>query len=45
MIENGLGFDCASKMEIQLALKMGASPKNIIYSNSVKNETDIIYAD
>lgn len=24
---------------------MGASPKDIIYSNSVKNETDIIYAD
>lgn len=45
MVENGLGFDCASKMEIKLALKMGASPKDIIYSNSVKNETDIIYAD
>jgi len=45
MIKHGLGFDCASKMEIEQALSMGASTEDIVYSNSVKNEPDIVYAD
>lgn len=41
----GVGFDCASKNEIRMALKLGATNKDIVYSNSIKNENDIIYAN
>jgi len=45
MMKHGLGFDCASEMEIEKALSMGADPNDIVYSNSIKNEPDIVYAD
>jgi len=38
------GFDCASKSEIRSILKLGASPKDIIFSNPIKLESDIEYA-
>lgn len=40
----GFGFDCASKAEIETALKQGTSPQNIVFSNSIKEERDIAYA-
>lgn len=42
--DNGLGFDCASQTEIATVLALGVSPKDIVYSNSVKFEKDIHYA-
>lgn len=38
------GFDCASKKEIVTVLRKGANPKNIIFSNPIKEERDIEYA-
>jgi len=38
------GFDCASKSEIKTILKMGVHPSNIIFSNSIKIDSDIDYA-
>jgi len=38
------GFDCASKSEIKTVLKMGVHPSNIVFSNSIKIESDIDYA-
>jgi len=38
------GFDCASKSEIRTALKLGTSPKDIIFSNPIKLESEIEYA-
>lgn len=43
-MENGTGFDCASEKEIRMALKLGATAKDIVYSNSIKNERDLSYA-
>lgn len=45
MAAGNVGFDCASKKEIKMALNLGATNKDIVYSNSVKNETDLMYAD
>ena len=42
--DNGLGFDCASESEIERVMNLGVKAKDIIYSNSVKNEKDIVYA-
>lgn len=44
MISNGLGFDCASKTEIETVLGIGASSKNIIFAHPVKKVSDLIYA-
>jgi diaminopimelate decarboxylase len=41
---NNFGFDCASKNEIKLVLQNGANPREIIFSNPVKLESDIEYA-
>ncbi|KAL0077046.1 ornithine decarboxylase [Phycomyces blakesleeanus] len=40
----GLGFDCASKAEIQIALETGADPSRIIYANPCKQASYIRYA-
>jgi len=40
----GGSFDCASKGEINTILKLGVSPSNIIYSNPVKEEKELVYA-
>ena len=44
MRDNELGWDCASKGEIQKVLKIGGKVEDIIFSNSVKLEKDIYYA-
>ncbi|HSF92456.1 MAG TPA: type III PLP-dependent enzyme, partial [Paracoccaceae bacterium] len=44
LIEEGSGFDCASRGEIELCLGLGASPKNISYGNTIKRARDIAYA-
>jgi len=40
-----VGFDCASKAEIKLALELGTLPKDIVYSNSIKLEADLAWAN
>jgi diaminopimelate decarboxylase len=45
MRNQNIGFDCASKGEIRTAIKFGCNPASeIIYSNSIKEERDILYA-
>lgn len=44
MAELGNGFDCASKMEIDLALKTGIDPSRIIYAQPCKTRSYIRYA-
>lgn len=34
----GIGFDCASKAEIEHALSLGTHPDNLIYANPCKRE-------
>lgn len=41
---SNLGFDCASKGEIQKAINLGVFPNNIVYSNSIKEEKDLKFA-
>jgi ornithine decarboxylase len=45
MLQNGLGFDCASQKEIQTVLDIGTKPEDIIYAHPVKRIDDIYYAD
>lgn len=40
----GVGFDCASKREIDVVLKSGASSSSIIYANPCKASSFITYA-
>jgi ornithine decarboxylase len=40
----GVGFDCASKGEIDSVLKLGVSPNNIIYANPCKTKSYIRHA-
>jgi ornithine decarboxylase len=40
----GVGFDCASKMEIQKVLHMGVDPDQIIYANPCKQASHIHYS-
>lgn len=40
----GLGFDCASKHEVQTILNMGVSPDRIIFANPCKQASHIRYA-
>ncbi|OKL64113.1 Ornithine decarboxylase [Talaromyces atroroseus] len=44
MAELGNGFDCASKTEIDLALKTGVDPSRIIYAQPCKTRSYIRYA-
>ncbi|KAI8907257.1 pyridoxal-dependent decarboxylase [Gorgonomyces haynaldii] len=44
LYEQGTGFDCASKAEIQLALDHGAQPEQIIFANPCKQVSHIRYA-
>eukprot|EP00057_Strongylocentrotus_purpuratus_P027659 XP_011682133.1 PREDICTED: ornithine decarboxylase [Strongylocentrotus purpuratus] len=39
-----LGFDCASKNEIQQVLKIGVSPSRIIFANPCKQRSHLKYA-
>jgi ornithine decarboxylase len=40
----GLGFDCASRSEIQTVLDEGVDPNNIIYANPCKRIEDVMWA-
>ncbi|XP_068194372.1 ornithine decarboxylase [Antennarius striatus] len=40
----GTGFDCASKVEIQLIQSLGVAPDRIIYANPCKQVSQIKYA-
>ena len=44
MINEGLGFDCASKSEIQTVLKLGGKPEHLIFAHPVKAIEDLKYA-
>ncbi|MCH1932783.1 ornithine decarboxylase, partial [Shewanella sp. A25] len=44
MAKLGNGFDCASKAEIDLALKTGIDPSRIIYAQPCKTKSFIRYA-
>lgn len=44
LTSNGAGLDVASQGEIRKGLEMGVSPSNMIYSNPIKEEKDILYA-
>lgn len=44
LTSNGAGLDVASQGEIKKGLEMGVSPSNMIYSNPIKEEKDILYA-
>lgn len=37
-------MDCASKTEIEQALSVGLSPSDIVYSNPIKDENDLLWA-
>lgn len=40
----GTGFDCASKGEVEMMLKMGVHPSRIIFAHPTKRASDIRYA-
>ena len=44
MIELGLGFDCASKKEIETVLNMGVDPARVIYAQPCKTNAYVRYA-
>ncbi|KAF2156965.1 hypothetical protein K461DRAFT_220752 [Myriangium duriaei CBS 260.36] len=44
LAELGSGFDCASKAEIEQALRLGISPDRIIYAQPCKTKSFIRYA-
>lgn len=44
MIENSIGFDCASKSEMQSVLELGGNVNNIIYAHPVKTVGHLNYA-
>lgn len=43
--KEGAGMDCASKAEIEQSLQAGVSLDDIVYSNPIKNEKDLIWAE
>lgn len=44
LADQGAGMDCASKDEIKASLRAGVKLENIVYSNPIKNEKDLIWA-
>jgi ornithine decarboxylase len=44
MKELGMGFDCASKNEIETVLKLGVDPARIIYAQPCKTKSYVRYA-
>lgn len=44
LIEQGSNFDCASKTELEILLKLGVKPSDLVYSNSIKDEDDLEWA-
>ena len=41
----GVGFDCASKIEIKTVLGLGVSPSRIVYANPCKFKSHLEYAE
>jgi len=44
LASSGAGFDCATSAEIELALKTGVGPNELIFANPVKSLDDISFA-
>lgn len=44
LAKHGLGFDCATKSEIQRILDLGVEPSRILYAAPFKSEDHIVYA-
>ncbi|EFJ40311.1 hypothetical protein VOLCADRAFT_84542 [Volvox carteri f. nagariensis] len=44
LVAMGAGFDCASKGELDMMLRMGVSPSRIIFAHPCKRASDIRYA-
>lgn len=44
LTSRGAGMDVASKGEIQFGFDLGVSADKMVYSNSVKEEKDILFA-
>lgn len=44
LVSLGSGFDAASRVEIEMCLKAGASPSRISFGNTVKKPSDIAFA-
>ena len=44
LAKHGLGFDCASKGEIQTILNLGVPPERIIFANPCKQASHIKHA-
>lgn len=44
LTDAGAGLDCASRSEIQSAINLGLKPSDIVYSNPVKDENDLKWA-
>ena len=38
------GFDCASRVELETVLALGADKKYVVYSNPIKDESDLEWA-
>jgi diaminopimelate decarboxylase len=41
----GAGFDCASRTELEAVMAVGASRDSIVYSNPIKDESDLMWAE
>jgi ornithine decarboxylase len=39
------GFDCASRSELETVLSLGASLNDVVYSNPIKDESDLAWAE
>ncbi|CAG5129107.1 unnamed protein product [Candidula unifasciata] len=44
LADAGVGFDCASKMEIEQILNLGVHPSRIVYANPFKQSSYLTYA-
>ena len=44
LYEEGSGFDCASRKEIEAALEVQVNPSRVIYANTCKRSCDIMFA-
>jgi ornithine decarboxylase len=42
---NGASFDCASRAELESVMSVGASKEDIVYSNPIKDESDLTWAE
>lgn len=44
LIEQGSNFDCASRTELEILLKLGVKASDLVYSNPIKDEDDLEWA-